>query len=120
MPSEQKSGYTINDRRGGGPGVSNSSRGGRSSLKPSASWGFYPTPRYSGVDYYRPRPFMAQTTVKGGLPPFDRWEIQQYGKQLFSQLGHVAAAVIQKNSWSVGEGWDPVFVGQNEKWGDEV
>jgi hypothetical protein len=115
---ENKRGYTIRDRRGEAKGAAR----GPTRRGPQASWGFYPTPRYAGWDNYRPRPFMAQTAGKGGLPPFDRWEIMNYGKQLFSQLGHVAAAVKQKNSWAVGEAWDPVFCGSpaGEAWGKEV
>lgn len=101
------------------PGASAQPRGGNTP-RPQASWGFYPTPRYAGWDNFIPRPFFAQTATRGGLPAYDRWEIMNYGKQLFSQLGDCAGAVIQKNSWSVGEGWDPVFTGREEMWGEEV
>lgn len=113
-------GHKVINRRDEGRAAAGNGSSGASPHQVKSSWGFYPTPRYSGQDYYRPRPFMAQTSPKGGLSAFDRWEIMIFGKQLFSQLGHCAAAVLQKNSWAVGEGWDPVFIGNNESWGEEV
>lgn len=114
MPAtvEQKSGYKVVTRRGLGDDAA--------TPQVKSSWGLYPTPRYAGPDNYRPRPFIGQTTAKGGLSSYDRWEILNYSQQLFTQLGNLGSAVLQKNSWSVGDGWDPQYTGTNTSWAEDV
>lgn len=116
MSSEQKNGYRIRDRRGSGSGLVD--QHGRK-LKPTSGFGLYPTPRYAGADHYRPRPYIGQGT-KRGLSPFDRWELMNYSRQLFSQLGNLGSAIVQKNQWATGDAWNPIFTGREQAWGNEV
>lgn len=117
MQSEQKNGYRISDRRGGSGLVDQHGRALTRKVK--AGFGLYPTPRYAGWDNYSPRPYITQGTQRG-LSPFDRWELMNYSRQLFSQLGNLAGAIIQKNDWAVGNAWDPVHMGTDEAFGERT
>lgn len=85
--------------------------------KPAASF-LYPTPRYN-LRQYKPRYWLSADT-KSNISEYDRWELVNYSRQLFAQIGNLSTAVKQKNSWAFGDAWDPHYLGRNPKWGQEA
>lgn len=86
----------------------------------AAGWGLYQTPRSSGQsDFYRPRPW-GVTDLRSAIDSFEWQELLEYSRQLFAQVGNLASAVIQKNTYAVGDAWKPQFAGMDKVWGGEA
>jgi hypothetical protein len=82
------------------------------------SYFLYPTPRWNQRQY-RPRYWLSADT-KTNVSEYDRWELVNYSRQLFAQIGNLSTAIKDKNSWAFGDAWDPHYCGTNAKWGDEA
>src|SRR6185312_14543251 len=79
----------------------------------------YPSPRWNLKAYQRRYYLSADTQTNVG--PYDRWELVNYSRQLFAQIGNLSAAVMAKNSWAFGTyAWDPEFCGTNKTWGERA
>ena len=85
--------------------------------QPLSTW-LYPSPRWN-LRQYKPRYWLSADT-KSNVTEYDRWELVNYSRQLFAQVGNLNTAVRQKASWAFGDAWDPHYYGENEKWGQEV
>ncbi len=85
--------------------------------KPAATW-LYPSPRWNQRQY-KPRYWLSADS-KNNISEYDRWELVNYSRQLFAQVGTLNTAVRQKNSWAFGDAWDAHYVGTNPKWGEEA
>jgi len=90
-----------------------------STLNPSAmGTGLYATPLNTGqTDAYRPRPWFF-ADLERPINDFDWYDLLRYARQLFAQLGTLSRAILQKNTYAVGNAWLPQFAGQNTKWGE--
>lgn len=85
--------------------------------QPQSNWGLYKTPRSSGEqDFYSQR-FWGLTDLSTALTEFDRTELLELSRQLFSQLPILSHAVRQKNEYAFGDAWIPQYRGANELWG---
>jgi hypothetical protein len=84
-----------------------------------ATSGLYQTPTNTGEGhFYRPRQRgMAQ--LDSLLHTSDWLEILDLSRQLFSQLANLGYAVVQKNTYAVGDAWLPQYLGSNPTWGEE-
>jgi hypothetical protein len=82
------------------------------------SYFLYPSPRWN-LRQYKPR-FWLGADTKSNVSEYDRWELVNYSRQLFAQIGNLSTAVKQKNSWAFGDAWDPHYCGRNKKWGEEA
>lgn len=82
------------------------------------SYFLYPSPRHN-LRQYKPRYWLGADT-KTNVGPYDRWELVNYSRQLFAQIGNLSTAIKSKNSWAFGDAWDPHYTGRNAKWGDEA
>jgi hypothetical protein len=82
------------------------------------SYFLYPSPRHN-LRQYKPRYWLGADT-KTNVGPYDRWELVNYSRQLFAQIGNLSTAVKEKNSWSFGDAWDAHYCGTNAKWGQEA
>lgn len=82
---------------------------------------YYQTPRTTG-DYnsYRPRYPYAPQDIRKTVGDYDRSELVSFSRQLFSQLGNLSAAILQKNNRAVGESWRAQYTGKNDAWGEEA
>jgi Phage portal protein, lambda family len=94
--------YKINDRRG---------------IDKSAA-SLYPSPR-NNIRNYRPRYYFPSDTYKSNTPS-DRYDQTRYGRELFASSATLGSAILAKNKWAIGHGWQPSFTGKNSKWGDEA
>lgn len=82
------------------------------------SYFLYPSPRHN-LRQYKPRYFLSPDT-KSNVNEYDRWELVNYSRQLFAQIGNLSTAIKDKNSWAFGDAWDPHYTGRNAKWGEEA
>jgi len=82
------------------------------------SYFLYPTPRFN-LRQFRPRYWLSADT-KSNVSEFDRWEMVNYARQLFAQIGNLSAAIKQKNSWAFSDAWDAHFAGHDKKWGAQA
>jgi hypothetical protein len=85
--------------------------------QPVAQW-LYPSPRQN-PKAYRPR-YKLGTHYKDNVSSYDRSELVDYSRQLYAQIGDLATAIRQKNSWAFGDAWEPHYMGLNTKWGEEA
>ena len=82
------------------------------------SYFLYPSPRWN-LKSYRPRYWLSADT-KTNVSEYDRWELVNYSRQLFAQIGNLSTAIGHKNSWAFGDAWEPHYAGTNPKWGQEA
>jgi hypothetical protein len=82
------------------------------------SYFLYPSPR-TNLRQYKPR-FWLSADTKSNVTEYDRYELVNYSRQLFAQIGNLATAIRDKNSWAFGDAWDAHYVGKNAKWGEEA
>lgn len=107
MSVEERNGYRIVDRRGQS----------RPSSPAALTSSLYATPHNSGEqDFYRPRPWVTQDP-RQTINDYDWADILQYSRQLFAQVGTLAGAILQKNTYAIGDAWKPQYIGENKKWG---
>jgi hypothetical protein len=85
--------------------------------KPAATF-LYPTPRFN-LRQYKPR-FWLSASTKANVGEYDRWELVNYSRQLFAQIGNLSTAIKEKNSWAFGDAWDAHYAGRNPAWGQEA
>src|SRR2546421_301439 len=85
--------------------------------RPMSSF-LYPTPRFN-LRQYKPR-FWLSADTKSNVGSYDRWELVNYSRQLFAQIGNLSTAIKEKNSWAFADAWDPHYGGRNIKWGEEA
>lgn len=85
--------------------------------QPVAFW-LYPSPR-TNLRQFRPRYWLSSDT-KSNVSEYDRWELVNYSRQLFAQIGNLGTAIKQKNSWAFGDAWDAHYIGADKKWGQEA
>lgn len=140
MTTEQKNGYRIRMRKGAAGAEAESLRrqvmaaptpsaipfkGGSSQpgtgLEAQSlgigGLGLYSTPRSTGQsDFYRPRMWTGIGT-RELINPFDWMELLMFSRQLFARRPNLAAAVVQKNLYAVGDAWKPHYSGDYEDWG---
>ena len=64
----------------------------------------YPSPRFN-LRQYKPRYWLGADT-KTNVSEYDRWELVNYSRQLFAQIGNLSTAIKEKNSWAFGDAWD--------------
>jgi hypothetical protein len=83
-----------------------------------ASQYLYPSPRTNSKNY-RPRQQLRNTT-RENITEADRLELINYSRQLYAQVGDVATAIDQKNHWAFGDAWEPHFIGEDTRWGEEL
>jgi len=80
--------------------------------------GLYETPQNTGEsDFYRPRP-VGNFNLEQMLSGWDRRELVEFSRQLFCHLGNFGYAVLQKNTYAVGDAWLPQYLGQDKEWGN--
>lgn len=77
----------------------------------------YPSPLDS-PGKYRPRQYISRE-IKKSISQFDHAELISLSTQLCARIPALRAAIRDKNSWAFAH-WSPLFLGDNEKWGEEV
>lgn len=77
----------------------------------------YPSPLDS-PGKYRPRQYISRE-IKKSISQFDHSELLSISTQLCARIPALRSAIRDKNSWAFAH-WPPLFLGDNEKWGEEV
>jgi hypothetical protein len=77
----------------------------------------YPTPRES-PGKFKPRP-TASREVKRSISSYDHAELVTLSISLCCRIPALRAAIRDKNSWAFSN-WLPIYMGENEKWGEEA
>lgn len=75
----------------------------------------YPTPRES-PGKYKPRPLLNRE-IKRSISQYDHAELVSLAVSICCRIPALRAAVRDKNSWAFAN-WIPVYMGENEKWGE--
>lgn len=77
----------------------------------------YPTPRES-PGRYRPRPLLNRE-IKRSISQYDHAELVSLSTSLCCRIPALRSAIRDKNSWAFSN-WLPVYLGENEAWGEEA
>lgn len=75
----------------------------------------YPTPRES-PGKYKPRPILNRE-IKRSISQYDHAELVSLSASLCCRIPALRAAIRDKNSWAFSN-WMPVYMGENEAWGE--
>lgn len=75
----------------------------------------YPSPRQS-PGKYRARPKINRE-IKKSISEYDHAELVSLSAQLACRIPSLRAAIRDKNSWAFSY-WQPVYMGDDEKWGE--
>jgi len=77
----------------------------------------YPTPRES-PGKHRPRPLISRE-VKRSISQYDHAELVSISTSICCRIPALRGAIRDKNSWAFAN-WLPIFLGDDEKWGEEA
>lgn len=77
----------------------------------------YPSPLDS-PGKYRPRQYISRD-VKRSISQFDHAELISLSTQLCARIPALRSSIRDKNCWAFAH-WSPLYLGENEAWGEEV
>jgi hypothetical protein len=82
--------------------------------------GLYPSPySYNNYGNFRVRSNSIQDTEQT-VNMADRLQLVSLSRTLFAQMACVSAASEQKAEWTIGNCFEPVYLGKNSQWGKTV
>lgn len=83
--------------------------------KPLAGF-LYPSPALA-PHHFRRRSYLNRDT-QANVTDYDRAEMIDLSRQLYSQVSNLGSAINEKNRWAFLDGWEPTYTGVNTAWGD--